>query len=218
MGTRLGKMNQSDEKLVRDIDKVGLQPCANTSCHNAERQPKQFATCSRCKWAAYCSRTCQETDWTRHKKECKTAATQKRVDYKEQKKDDSSLQYGASQHLLTIVRYLHHYAAVNAVAGNFPVVGHTAKGSILFHDNIPDETVKAYCVVGITQSIQTLLEPMNEPLPIYIRTAISPYKNVIVRQGTITPQFEEPGNFFKGEVVAYTKRQQIENHVLTRLQ
>lgn len=303
-GSRLGKMKLSGEKLVKDIDKKGLHCCSNPVCSNAERQPRQFSSCSRCKWAVYCSKECQSTDWKRHKKECKTEAAGNRAEYKEQNKDKSSLQYGQSQQLLVIVRYLHHFATISdemmstrtidvarvkamvlsqfqnvelgtlqlgmqevglvwnalwsmedssrdamiqrflseissydfpsevkggpefsvvsdwgsrAIAGDFAVVKHTPQGSILLHDGGHTDEVKAYLVIGITQSIQSLLEPMNVPLPIHIRTGILPYKKAIVCQGTIMPSVEDAAKPFEAAAIAYTKGE-IELDVLTHLE
>lgn len=227
-----------------------------------------------------CSRThlCHlHVDWKRHKKECKKEATNKRMDFDAQNKDKSSLQYGQSQQLLLIIRYLHHFATTSkemaltgtadaatvrsivlpkfrglelgqlqlgmqdvalvwnalwsmksddrtamvqrfldkvntigfpqerkggpqfsivsswtthAIDGIFAVVKHTPKGSVLVHRGGSGE-VKAYLVMGITQSIKSLLEPMKVSLPIYVRTGIFPYKGSIICQGTIMPIFED---------------------------
>lgn len=298
-GSRLGKMKMSDKKLGKDIDKKGLHHCSNPECSNAEKQPRQFSTCSRCKWAAYCSKECQSTDWKRHKKECKTDSAQKRAQYEEQNKDNSSLQYGQSQQLLAIVRYLHHFATISdemmsthtsdaaivkaevlprfqdvefgtlqlgvqdvslvwnalwsmksddrnamiqrflskittfgfpsklkggpdfsivsdwgscAISGDFAVVKHTPKGSILLHDG--GSAVKAYLVIGITQSIKSLLEPMKAPSPIYIRTAILPYKELIICQGTIMASPKAPTIAFEATSSAFTQGK-VEIDVLT---
>eukprot|EP00592_Proboscia_alata_P008327 CAMPEP_0194356890 /NCGR_PEP_ID=MMETSP0174-20130528/4449_1 /TAXON_ID=216777 /ORGANISM="Proboscia alata, Strain PI-D3" /LENGTH=577 /DNA_ID=CAMNT_0039126673 /DNA_START=248 /DNA_END=1981 /DNA_ORIENTATION=- len=311
-GLRQGKMKNSGMKLAKDIEKKGLFQCANEGCHNVERQPRQFSTCSRCKWACYCSKECQSTDWKRHKKECKSGeAVKNRTVYKDQNKDESCLQYGQTQQLLTIVRYLHHFAALSeemmstrttestmlkamvlpqlkdvemgtiqlglqevsfvwnalwsmtqsdrsamirrflskevpnfgfppktkggpdfdvisvwslkAIAGNFAVVKHTPKGSILLHDderlstNGNDNVVyNAYLVIGISQSIQSLLDPMNTPLPIHINTAILPFKKSVVCQGTVFQRSQSLSKSFKAIALSCTK-DQAEMDVLTHL-
>lgn len=302
-GSRLGKMKNSDKKLVKDIDRKGLRGCENSECQNVERQPGQFSTCSRCKWVAYCSKQCQIGDWKRHKKECNTKATQKRADYKEQNKDKSSLKYGQSQQLLVIVRYLHHYATVSkemastqtvdamrvnamvrpkfkdleigqlqlgmqevglmwnaiwsmetndrvtmihrfvkemedyshcfpsknkggpdfgvvadwgryAVSGDFAIVKYTAKGAIFLNDSGSD--IKAYLVVGITQSVESLLAALDSPLPLYVNTAILPFKGLVLCQGTIMPSIQSPSERLEAMMNAYVEGK-VEMDILTSL-
>ena len=100
-----GKMKHTHRKLAKDVDKHGLKSCENPACDNSEMQPRQFATCSRCSWAAYCCRDCQKDDWKRHKKECKSGDAAKNLEKHEmQNKSDNALMVGQSQHVLTIVR------------------------------------------------------------------------------------------------------------------
>lgn len=109
-----------------------------------------------------------------------------------------------------------------AIAGTFSVVKHSPRGSILLHggDNSTDE-VKAYLVVGISQSIKSILEPMmrdmNMELPVHVRTAIFPYKKLIVCQGTMMPMpsFEVPTKL-RTVAYAYTNGE-VEMDVLTRM-
>lgn len=304
-GSRLGTMKNSDKKLVKDIAKKGQRKCANIDCSETESYPMQFSTCSRCKWASYCSRECQATDWKRHKRECKTEAVQERAAYKDQNKDESSLQYGQTQHIIIVIRYLHHFAALSeemmstqtveterlktivlpslnsaeigtiqlgiknvsfvwdalwsmkqsdrtsmiqrflskevqkfgfrskfkggpdfsvisdwgskAIADDFYVVKYTPKGSILLHDErSTNGVIKAYLVIGLSQSIQAMVESMNTPLPVHIHTAILPYKKLIMSQGTITPPFRFPVESFKLAANSYAKGQ-VEMDVLTTL-
>ena len=61
--------------------KIGYDRCSNWlgPCHRAETHDKpQFARCSKCKVAVYCSRECQAHDWkARHKKVCKHVAKER---------------------------------------------------------------------------------------------------------------------------------------------
>ena len=65
--------------------KIGYDRCSNWlgPCHRAETHDKpQFARCSKCKVAVYCSRECQAFDWkARHKKVCKHVAKERENTY-----------------------------------------------------------------------------------------------------------------------------------------
>lgn len=67
-GSLMGKMKLTHKKLAKDADKIGFKHCSNPECDKFEKQPKQFMTCSRCKWSAYCGRDCQVSDWKRLKR------------------------------------------------------------------------------------------------------------------------------------------------------
>merc|ERR1712080_662801 len=41
------------------------------ACGKRENKVAEYAKCSRCKLALYCSRACQVSHWTKHKKNCK---------------------------------------------------------------------------------------------------------------------------------------------------
>jgi hypothetical protein len=56
-----------------------------------ERQPREFSTCSKCKWVAYCCKDHQVADWPLHKKICKTVALEQKREYKERRKADHTL-------------------------------------------------------------------------------------------------------------------------------
>ena len=55
---------------VKSITKMAF--CWNPKCKIAGRKVERSKTkyCSRCRGATYCSRECQETDWSRHKSHC----------------------------------------------------------------------------------------------------------------------------------------------------
>ena len=55
-GTLDGKMKSTFKKLEKDISKDGIKRCENIDCHKVENYARQFATCSRCGFAAYCCR------------------------------------------------------------------------------------------------------------------------------------------------------------------
>ena len=61
-----------DEKYeeVKQITKMGT--CYNRQCSIPGREVERSKTkyCSRCRCATYCSRECQEVDWSRHKPHC----------------------------------------------------------------------------------------------------------------------------------------------------
>ncbi len=57
-GTRDGTMKKTYKQLEKDVDRIGLKRC--NRCGVEESQPRQFATCSRCGWALYCSKECQK--------------------------------------------------------------------------------------------------------------------------------------------------------------
>jgi len=71
--------------VTRGPRKIGYDRCSNWlgPCHRAETPDKpQFARCSKCKVAVYCSRECQAFDWkARHKKVCKHVAKERENTY-----------------------------------------------------------------------------------------------------------------------------------------
>jgi len=69
------------------------------------------------------------------------------------------------------------------IAGTFAIVEHTSQGSILLYDH--GDTVQAYRVVGITQSIESLLTKAPGGLPFFGETAIFSFKGLILNQGTL---------------------------------
>ncbi len=111
-GSREGTMKSTHKKLERDNNKTGIKCCENKACGKSEAYAKQFATCSRCGFAAYCCRDCQKVDWKRHKLECKEKA-EKAVQEKIQNENQNCLMVGESQNVVTIVSFLHHFAALS---------------------------------------------------------------------------------------------------------
>ena len=65
-----------DEKYeeVKDVPKMGC--CYNPECKlpNGMTERSNTKYCSRCRCATYCSRECQEVDWSRHKAHCDCGA------------------------------------------------------------------------------------------------------------------------------------------------
>jgi len=55
-----------------DQEKTKLKACFN--CEDEETVGEAFKTCSRCKYARYCSKECQRCDWSQHKASCKKMA------------------------------------------------------------------------------------------------------------------------------------------------
>ena len=106
-----------------------------------------------------------------------------------------------------------------AVSGDFAIVKHTPKGSILLYDNGHDngsDDVKAYLVVGITQSVESLLATVTSPLPLYVSTAILPFKGLILCQGIITQSVQGPSKRLEATANAFVKGK-VEMDVLTSL-
>eukprot|EP00985_Skeletonema_marinoi_P018061 scaffold10022_cov156-Skeletonema_marinoi.AAC.18 len=59
---------------VKSVTKMGF--CCNPQCsYEVERSNTMY--CSRCRCATYCSRECQEVDWSRHKKSCNEDAAER---------------------------------------------------------------------------------------------------------------------------------------------
>ena len=59
------------------------------------------------------------------------------------------------------------------VSGDFAVVKHTRKGTILLlHNDFENGDIKGYSAAGITQSIESLLAHMPNQLPVYLNTAL----------------------------------------------
>jgi len=71
-----------------------------------------------------------------------------------------------------------------AVAGDFTVVKHTDKGTIMLHEH-EDGEIRAYLAVGITQSLESLFQQHPEPMPFSVNTGLLPFKKVVLCQGTI---------------------------------
>lgn len=71
-----------------------------------------------------------------------------------------------------------------AVAGDFTVVKHTDRGTILLHEH-EDGEIRGYCAVGITQSLESLFQQHPEPMPFTVNTGLLPFKKVVLCQGTI---------------------------------
>lgn len=270
-GSRSGDMKATHQKLAKDIDRLGLNICERPDCPNVESHPRQFSTCSRCKFAAYCGRECQKKHWSEHKKACRSGeAAKKAQELETQNKLKNCLMVGQSQQVLQIVRLLHHFATnsdemmetdtkeaalalfmvkpkygevelgtmqlgvqevgftwnaiwsmskpalnkmirkflkvmndnytfgtggpdftvvkewgLHAVAGDFAAVKHTKKGTILLHEDPESGDIKAYMAVGITQSMESLLKQVGRPLPLFINTALIPFKKMVLCQGTI---------------------------------
>lgn len=111
-GSREGTMKSTHKKLERDNNKIGIKFCENKACGKSEAYAKQFATCSRCGFAAYCCRDCQKVDWKRHKLECKEKA-EKAVQEKIQNENQNCLMVGETQIVVTIVAFLHHFLALS---------------------------------------------------------------------------------------------------------
>lgn len=76
---------------------------------------------------------------------------------------------------------------LHGVSGNFAVVKHSEKGTILLHEDPEKNTINGYLGVGLTQSIESLLAAIPKPLPLYVNTALFPFKKVLLCQGTIMP-------------------------------
>ncbi|KAF9001396.1 hypothetical protein BDZ89DRAFT_1146830 [Hymenopellis radicata] len=63
----------SQERLFNGIPYRGplVQCCvACNTTPGKEGTGKPFSVCSACKWAKYCSKTCQKNDWRKHKPNC----------------------------------------------------------------------------------------------------------------------------------------------------
>ena len=76
---------------------------------------------------------------------------------------------------------------MHGVSGTFAVVKHTEKGTILLHENEETGKIDGYLAVGITQSVESLIASISKPLPIFVNTALVPFKNLVLCQGTIMP-------------------------------
>ena len=286
-GTLMGKMKLTHKKLAKDADKIGFKHCSNPQCNKVEKQPKQFMTCSRCKWSAYCGRECQVSDWKRHKKECKDVAI-KAQEEKTQNKTKSSLQVGESQRVLEIIRAFHHFAVTmskemeetetevaqivegmvkpklihaefgsvqlgmqevafvwaaiwsmrkndrnkmirnflskmktyhlpkpspefdivkewgeHGVSGDFAVVKYTEKGTIMLHEDPESKIVKGYMAVGLTQPVEDLLKSIPKPLPLFVNTALIPFKKVVICQGTLMPSLGDVSSKLEAAAKAF---------------
>jgi hypothetical protein len=69
----MGLAGAEREAVVTKHTANPCAPCANPSCKNWEKEPKEFKSCSVCKSVAYCSRDCQKKDWkAQHKSNCVT--------------------------------------------------------------------------------------------------------------------------------------------------
>jgi len=94
-----------------------------------------------------------------------------------------------------------------AISGIFAVVKYTSQGAILLHDNGGSDEIKAYLVVGITQSVESILAAIDSPLPLYVSTAILPFKGLILCQGIIMQSIQLPSKRLEATANAYVKGQ-----------
>ena len=79
-----------DEKYeeVKDMTKMGI--CCNPQCQIPYNLVERSKTkcCSRCRCVTYCSRECQEADWSRHKPSCdRNTALKAEFEAKQQQKE-----------------------------------------------------------------------------------------------------------------------------------
>lgn len=77
------------------------------------------------------------------------------------------------------------------VSGAFAVVEHTPQGSIFLYETASGQ-IDAYRVVGLSQSMEALLNKMQSTLPLLICTALIPFKDYIVTHGCIGIPQQEP--------------------------
>jgi hypothetical protein len=114
-GTRSGDMVDTNALRAADVEERGLQTCAYEQCKEQEQHPRQFKTCSACKWAAYCCRDHQKAHWKAHKKECATSANQARAQHKQARQAIRDvLLPGQMQQFFTVVHYLHPFCVNSA--------------------------------------------------------------------------------------------------------
>jgi hypothetical protein len=104
-------MKLSHEKLAKDVEKKSLRKCGHVECTKMERQPREFAACSKCRWVAYCCKDHQIADWPLHKKICKTVAVEQRKEYSETRKAEHTLLPGQAQNFtnITVAVHMHHF-------------------------------------------------------------------------------------------------------------
>ena len=270
-----GEMAQTNARRATDVEERGLKFCEY--CREQEKQPRQFKTCSGCKFAAYCCKEHQKAHWKVHKKECATVFKQERAAYKEVRQATRNvLMPGQVQQFFTVVHELHVFCAnatemraaarrkgleiprvatvqehmelsipeigllwdalfeamsaserepmlqrfvakmrgggdgerymsesnggppfslsvewsAQHVSGCFAVVEHTAEGSILLHECATGK-VDAYLVKGLSQPLEHVLSKLQRPLPLFVRTALLPFKDVIVTHGCIAQPLEQ---------------------------
>eukprot|EP00984_Skeletonema_dohrnii_P023747 scaffold12826_cov75-Skeletonema_dohrnii-CCMP3373.AAC.3 len=76
-------------KEVKSIKKMGF--CNNDKCPHPGRKVERskMLYCTRCRYAYYCSRDCQEADWRGHKKFCNERAEQTAQLEQEMRKQES---------------------------------------------------------------------------------------------------------------------------------
>jgi hypothetical protein len=58
------------ELISRDCPSFYFFECHLPACTAVETEPREFAMCGRCQQARYCSRDCQQLDWTSHRDNC----------------------------------------------------------------------------------------------------------------------------------------------------
>ncbi len=91
---------------------------------------------------------------------------------------------------------------IYGVAGDFAVVKHTPKGTIMLHED-EDGEIKGYCVVGITQPLEEILQQVPGALPQYINTGLIPFKKVTLCQGTLMPSMNTISGKLKNAANTY---------------
>lgn len=112
VGTTGGAMLVTKEHRRADVAERGLNNCAY--CGVQEKQPRQYKTCSQCRYAAYCCREHQKAHWRVHKRECATESKRAREEHLAARRTvRSTLMPGQQQQFMTLVAYLHTFC-VNA--------------------------------------------------------------------------------------------------------
>ena len=57
----------------------------------------------------------------------------------------------------------------------------------MLHEEQESNIIKGYMAVGLTQPVEDLLAAIPQPLPLFLNTALIPFKKVVLCQGTIMP-------------------------------
>eukprot|EP01119_Soliformovum_irregulare_P009119 TRINITY_DN2225_c0_g1_i1.p1 TRINITY_DN2225_c0_g1~~TRINITY_DN2225_c0_g1_i1.p1 ORF type:complete len:207 (+),score=43.29 TRINITY_DN2225_c0_g1_i1:58-678(+) len=63
-------MSETDNNTTTESTEIEEEATPILECHKCNKTGTDFARCSRCKEVFYCSRTCQASDWAKHKVEC----------------------------------------------------------------------------------------------------------------------------------------------------
>lgn len=105
----------------------------------------------------------------------------------------------------------------SGVYGIFAVVKYTEKGTIMLHEEQESNIIKGYMAVGLTQPVEDLLAAIPQPLPLFLNTALIPFKKVVLCQGTIMPALGNLSPKLEAAAKAFVDGSDVDIEIIERM-